>query len=67
MNLQISNNYQNACSIRASRALNYSGKSVPIIIQNGIQKTEKSGDNENYILSAKAFNKYMHKTFGLPI
>jgi hypothetical protein len=59
-------NYQNASSIRGSRALNYAGVSIPVAHQNGVQKTEKGGDNENYILSAKAFNKYMHKTFGPP-
>jgi hypothetical protein len=59
-------NYQNACSIRGSRALNYSGASIPVVHDNGVQKTEKGGDNENYILSAKAFNKYMNKTFGPP-
>lgn len=59
-------NYQNACSIRGSRALNYAGASIPVVHQNGVQKTEKGGDNENYILSAKAFNKYMNKTSGPP-
>lgn len=59
-------NYQNACSVRGSRALNYAGASIPVVLQNGVQKTEKGGDNENYILSAKAFNKYMNKTFGPP-
>ena len=59
-------NYQNACSLRGSRALNYAGASIPVVHQNGIQKTEKGGDNENYILSAKAFNKYMNITFGPP-
>lgn len=59
-------NYQNACSVRGSRALNYSGASIPVVHQNGVQKTEKGGDDENYILSAKAFNKYMNKTFGPP-
>lgn len=59
-------NYQNACSIRGSRALNYSGATIPVVRDNGVQKTEKGGDNENYILSAKAFNKYMNKTFGPP-
>lgn len=59
-------NYQNACSLRGSRALNYAGVSIPVVHQNGVQKTEKGGDNENYILSAKAFNKYMNITFGPP-
>ena len=59
-------NYQNACSIRGSRALNYSYNPIPVIIENGVQKTEKGGDLKNYILSAKAFNKYMHKTYGEP-
>lgn len=54
--------YQNACAIRGSMGLNYSNKEI----QNGINGTEKGTDGKNYILSAKAFNKYMNKTFGPP-
>lgn len=60
------NNYRNACSLRGSRALNYSGNPIPVVIQGGVQKTEKGADGKNYILNAKAFNAYMHKTFGPP-
>ena len=43
-----------------------SGDFAQRVVQNGVQKTEKGGDSENYILSAQAFNKYMNKTFGAP-
>ena len=59
-------NYQNACSIRGSRALNYSGVNIGVVMQNGIQRTEKGSDNKNYILAAAAFNVWMNKTFGPP-
>lgn len=59
-------NYKNACAIRGSRALNYSGINIGIVKHNGIQKTEKGTDLKNYILSATAFNVWMHKTFGSP-
>jgi hypothetical protein len=59
-------NYQNACAIRGSRALNYAGVPIPVVHQDGQQKTEKGSDNKNYILAAKAFNIYMRKTFGPP-
>lgn len=54
-------NYTNACALRCSRALNYSQKEIE-----EFDKTEKGSDNKNYILSAKAFNIYMNKTFGAP-
>ncbi|UUC44049.1 T6SS effector amidase Tae4 family protein [Flavobacterium cerinum] len=59
-------NYKNACAIRGSRALNYSGINIGIVKHNGVQKTEKGDDLKNYILSATAFNVWMHKTFGEP-
>jgi hypothetical protein len=60
-------NYQNACALRGSRGLLYSGINIPVIFDNnGQQKTEKGGDNKNYILSAQAFNIWMNKTFGTP-
>lgn len=55
-------NYRNACAIRASRAFNYSGVPVGTMIQ----ATGKGIDGKNYILSAKAFNRWMRKTFGKP-
>lgn len=55
-------NYQNACAVRGSRALNYANKEIP----DGTHGTEKGADGKNYILSAKAFNKYMNITFGSP-
>ncbi|MEC4049845.1 T6SS effector amidase Tae4 family protein [Flavobacterium sp. SUN046] len=64
--------YYNACSLRGSRGLNYfvtsSGAniSIPVIINNGHQYTEKGDDNKNYILNATAFNTYMNKAFGPP-
>ena len=38
----------------------------PLFIKMEFKKQKKGGDNENCILSAKAFNKYMNKTFGPP-
>jgi hypothetical protein len=57
-------NYQNACSIRGSRALLYSGIHIPILNYNGSQRTEKGSDNKNYILDAVSFNKFMIDKFG---
>jgi hypothetical protein len=52
--------YQNACALRVSRALNYSGVNIPQITG----QTYKGSDNKNYFLSsAKLFN-FMKKTFG---
>lgn len=61
-------NYQNACAIRGSRALNYMGvqHELPEFSLNGELKTEKGDDNKNYILAAKAFNIYMNQTYGAP-
>jgi Type VI secretion system (T6SS), amidase effector protein 4 len=57
-------NYQNACAIRVSRALNYSGKPIPVFINNkGKQKTEKGKDGLNYILDASSLLAYMLKAF----
>src|SRR5690606_35455904 len=54
--------YSNACAIRVSRALNYSG----VIVPNISGQTEKGADNKNYFLSAKNLNAWMEKTFGKP-
>ena len=57
-------NYQNACALRVSRALNYSGNPIPIFKNNNNeQKTEKGDDNLNYILDASSLLAYMKKTF----
>ena len=56
--------YQNACAIRVSRALNYSGKPIPVFINNKLeQKTEKGKDGLNYILDASSLLAYMLKAF----
>lgn len=63
-NLHLSNPiaYGNACAIRVSRALNYSGVTIPEIIG----QTEKGADNKNYFLSAKNLDAWMQRTFGTP-
>lgn len=60
------NNYQNACSIRGSRGLLYSGIDIPVLTYNGSQRTQKGGDNNNYILDAVSFDKFMRDKFGSP-
>jgi uncharacterized membrane protein YgcG len=52
--------YDNACALRVSKALNYSG----IIIPNLANQTFKGGDGKYYFLSAKKLNAWMRKTFG---
>ena len=56
--------YQNACAIRGSRALLYSGITIPILKKGNLQLTQKGGDNKNYILAATSFLKFMKDTFG---
>ncbi|MFV8358393.1 T6SS effector amidase Tae4 family protein, partial [Flavobacterium sp. XS1P32] len=57
-------NYQNACAIRISRALNYSRKPIPIFKNKlGEQKSEKGKDNLNYILDASSLLAYMLKSY----
>lgn len=56
--------YQNACALRVSRALNYSGNRIPVFYNNeGKQRTQKGADNLNYILDAASLLAYMKKTF----
>ena len=63
----IYNNYQNACSIRGSRGLLYSGINIPILTYPGVgQRTQKGGDQNNYILDAVSFDKFMRDKFGAP-
>jgi hypothetical protein len=57
-------NYTNACALRVSRALNYSGNPIPVFYNNaGQQRTQKGEDNLNYILDASSLLAYMKKTF----
>lgn len=59
--------YGNACSIRGSKGLTYSGIKIPIIWLDSAhknQRTQKGGDNKNYILDAITFNKFMIDKFG---
>ena len=53
---------RNTCTIRISRALNYSGVTIPNIP--GV--TVKGADNKNYFTMVKNFAKWMKKTFGTP-
>lgn len=54
--------YSNACAIRVSRALNYSG----VVVPNIPGQTEKGADNKNYFISAANLNAWMKKVFGNP-
>jgi len=58
--------YQNACAIRGSRALLYSGINIPVLKYGNPAKqvTQKGGDGKNYILAATSFNKFMLDKFG---
>jgi RHS repeat-associated protein len=55
-------NYANACALRISRALNYSGIAIPQISN----KTFKGGDGKNYFLSSGKLLDWMVSTFGKP-
>ena len=52
-------NYQNACAIRSSIALNGLGLTIQ-----AIDGTEKGKNDKNFIVNARNFNEYMNKTFG---
>ncbi len=55
----------NACAIRVSRALSYSGTKIPFIEDiNKIQQTLKGADGLWYIYRVKALDIFMAKTFG---
>jgi hypothetical protein len=59
--------YGNACAIRGSRGLLYSGIQIPVIWKNSQrlnQRTQKGGDSKNYVLDAITFNQYMIDKFG---
>ena len=54
------------CALKVSRALNYSGVTIPnITTSNGNPGTVLGGDGKYYFLNAKALNKWMQKTFGV--
>ncbi|MEO8238636.1 MAG: T6SS effector amidase Tae4 family protein [Flavobacterium sp.] len=52
-------NYDNACALRTSRALNYSGIIIPYIKN----QTFKGSDNKYYFLGARNLYNWMVKTF----
>jgi hypothetical protein len=53
------------CALKVSRALNYSGISIPqITTTSGNPGTILGGDGKYYFLNAKALNKWMRETFG---
>ncbi len=53
---------ENTCALKVSRALNYSGVSIP----NLPGQTIKGADNKFYFLNSKKLNKWMRLTFGIP-
>ena len=55
-------NYTNACAARVSRALNYSGVTIPNIPG----QTFRGADNKYYFLSAANLRAWMRNTFGAP-
>ncbi len=63
-NTDLTGSYSNACSIRGSRGILYSNIEIPILKYNGSQRTQKGGDNKNYILDAVSFNTFMKAKFG---
>lgn len=68
--LTLYNQYPNVvrgfCALKVSRALNYSGVTIPnIITTNGNPGTVLGADGKYYFLNAKALNKWMQKTFGV--
>ncbi|MEO6176880.1 MAG: type VI secretion system amidase effector protein Tae4 [Flavobacterium circumlabens] len=63
-NKEKNENYDNACAIRVSRGLNYSGKPIPVFRnKNGQQRSEKGSDGLNYILDASSLLSYMLKAY----
>lgn len=52
----------NACAIRVSLALNYSGISIPEITG----QTKKGSDGKNYFLYASHLKNWLNKVFGAP-
>ncbi|MCU7614375.1 type VI secretion system amidase effector protein Tae4 [Chryseobacterium sp. GMJ5] len=60
--IYLSSGNENTCALRISKALNYSGVTIPNIPN----KTFKGNDNKYYFLSAKNLLAWMKKTFGTP-
>ena len=57
--------YSNACSIRGSRGLLYSGIDISVINYTGNnQRTQKGADGKNYILDAVSYDRFMRDKFG---
>lgn len=54
--------FTNACAIRMSYSLNYSGTSIP----KGAWKTVSGGDKKHYIYRVADLTKYLAQTFGKP-
>lgn len=54
--------YQNACALRVSRALNYSGVNIPYISGH----TYAGADGKYYFLSSAKLYNWVRKTFGAP-
>ena len=52
----------NACALRVSRALNYSGINIPVIPGH----TYQGADGKNYFLSSAKLYNFMKKTFKVP-
>ncbi|MFZ4400623.1 MAG: T6SS effector amidase Tae4 family protein [Bacteroidales bacterium] len=53
--------YQNACALRVSRALNYSGAKIP-----KMGSTYKGADGKYYFVSSEKLYKWMSATYGKP-
>jgi hypothetical protein len=58
--LSHTNAYSNTCAARVSKALNYSGVTIPNISE----KTYQGSDGKYYFLGAENLNRWMRKTFG---
>ncbi len=56
----------NTCAIRLSKALNYSGVTIPLVYDATVGKkvTFLGGDGKYYFVNANAMNRWMRKTFG---
>lgn len=62
LHLTQKNDYNNACALRVSRALNYSGVTIPAITN----QTIKGADGKNYFIKPEYLKNWMTKTFGPP-
>lgn len=47
-----------------ARTFLYSGIAIPVLNYNSSQRTQKGGDNKNYILDAVSFEKFTIDKFG---